>query len=61
MAQIYISPSTEAQAGDNVDAPMLPSGKLVPFFLVTALFFLWAIPNNLNDVLIPQFMKSFEI
>lgn len=33
----------------------------VPFVLVTALFFLWAIPNNLNDVLIQQFMKSFQI
>jgi len=29
--------------------------------LVTALFFLWGIPNNLNDVLIRQFMKSFAI
>jgi FHS family L-fucose permease-like MFS transporter len=34
---------------------------LVPFILVTALFFFWGIPNNLNDVLIKQFMKSFEI
>jgi FHS family L-fucose permease-like MFS transporter len=34
---------------------------LAPFLLVTALFFLWGIPNNLNDVLIRQFMKSFEI
>jgi FHS family L-fucose permease-like MFS transporter len=32
-----------------------------PFFMVTALFFLWALPNNLNDVLIRQFMKSFQI
>ncbi|MBV8864795.1 MAG: L-fucose:H+ symporter permease [Acidobacteriaceae bacterium] len=34
---------------------------MVPFVLVTALFFLWGIPNNLNDVLIRQFMKSFDI
>lgn len=34
---------------------------LIPFVLVTALFFLWGVPNNLNDVLIRQFMKSFEI
>jgi FHS family L-fucose permease-like MFS transporter len=34
---------------------------MVPFILVTALFFLWGIPNNLNDILIRQFMKSFEI
>jgi FHS family L-fucose permease-like MFS transporter len=40
---------------------LFPTGQLVPFILVTALFFLWAIPNNLNDVLIRQFMKSFAI
>lgn len=34
---------------------------IIPFILVTVLFFLWGIPNNLNDVLIRQFMKSFEI
>ena len=33
----------------------------LPFLLVTALFFLWGVPNNLNDVLIRQFMKSFAI
>ena len=33
----------------------------MPFILVTALFLFWGIPNNLNDVLIKQFMKSFEI
>lgn len=40
---------------------MTQKKNLVPFILVTALFFLWGIPNNLNDVLIKQFMKSFEI
>ncbi len=40
---------------------LFPAGQLLPFFLVTALFFLWGIPNNLNDVLIRQFMKSFAI
>ena len=34
---------------------------MAPFVLVTALFFLWGIPNNLNDILIRQFMKSFQI
>jgi MFS transporter, FHS family, L-fucose permease len=41
------------------DIPLLPRGYALPFILVTALFFLWGIPNNLNDVLIRQFMKSF--
>lgn len=39
----------------------LPAGQVFPFFLVTGLFFLWGIPNNLNDVLIRQFMTSFAI
>ncbi len=34
---------------------------MLPFILVTALFFFWGIPNNLNDILIKQFMKSFEL
>lgn len=42
-------------------APLVPAGRMLPFILVTALFFLWGIPNNLNDILIRQFMKSFEI
>lgn len=36
-------------------------GFLLPFVLVTTLFFMWGIPNNLNGVLIKQFMKSMEI
>ena len=33
----------------------------MPVFLVTALFLFWGVPMNMNDVLIKQFMKSFEI
>jgi MFS transporter, FHS family, L-fucose permease len=40
---------------------IIPAGMALQFFLVTALFFLWGVPNNLNDVLIRQFMKSFAI
>ena len=54
------SESKRTQPGD-LEAPLIPSGRLIPFLVVTALFFLWAIPNNLNDILIRQFMKSFEI
>ncbi len=52
--------SDSAQAA-QASGSLLPAGRLLPFVLVTALFFLWGIPNNLNDVLIRQFMKSFEI
>ena len=48
--------ATEANA-----SPMVPKGMRAPFVLVTALFFLWGLPNNLNDVLIRQFMKSFQL
>ena len=43
------------------EAKLLAKGNTLPFVLVTALFFLWGIPHNLNDVLIKQFMKSFEM
>jgi len=47
--------------GARAGSHLFPAGHLVPFILVTVLFFLWGIPNNLNDVLIRHFMKSFAI
>ena len=41
--------------------PLFAAGNLAPVFLVTALFLFWGIPRNMNDILIKQFMKSFEI
>ena len=43
------------------NAKLFPSDNILPFILVTALFLFWGLPNNLNDILIRQFMKSFEI
>jgi FHS family L-fucose permease-like MFS transporter len=40
---------------------IVPAGTTGTFVLITGLFFLWGIPNNLNDVLIRQFMKSFAL
>jgi FHS family L-fucose permease-like MFS transporter len=48
---------TEGKSG----SPLVPRSNRAAFALVTGLFFLWGIPNNLNDVLIRQFMKAFEI
>lgn len=47
----------ETQNGER----LVPPGMGLSFMLVTSLFFLWGVPNNLNDVLIRQFMKSFAI
>jgi FHS family L-fucose permease-like MFS transporter len=40
---------------------LVSADMILPFILVTTLFFMWGIPNNLNGVLIKQFMKSMEI
>jgi MFS transporter, FHS family, L-fucose permease len=52
---------TPTRTDQSESQPLFPSEGLAAFILVTGLFFLWGIPNNLNDVLIRQFMKSFEI
>jgi MFS transporter, FHS family, L-fucose permease len=46
---------------DGSGEPLVAPGQLLPFGLVTSLFFMWGVPNNLNDVLIRQFMKSFAL
>ena len=53
--------SASRKANTPARSGIFPVGQITLFILITALFFLWAIPNNLNDVLIRQFMKSFEI
>src|SRR5450432_3888803 len=58
---VSVPASSSLPPGRTQSHPLLPAGQLAPFVLVTALFFLWGIPNNLNDVLIRQFMKSFAI
>jgi len=42
-------------------APLTERRYMVPFILVTSLFFLWALGVNLNDILIPQFKKAFHL
>ena len=52
---------TPTQAEQNENESLFPAEGLIAFALVTGLFFLWGVANNLNDVLIRQFMKSFEL
>jgi FHS family L-fucose permease-like MFS transporter len=42
-------------------APITESRFLVPFILITSLFFLWAFGVNLNDILIPHLKKAFGL
>ncbi|MBN2813681.1 MAG: MFS transporter, partial [Bacteroidales bacterium] len=45
----------------NSNSRLIRREYLIPFILVTALFLFWGIPGNMNDILIKQFMKSFEL
>ena len=41
--------------------PVFPVGQMLPFLLVSLIFFLWGMSNNLTDILVQQFKKSFEL
>jgi FHS family L-fucose permease-like MFS transporter len=61
---IAVNSTDEMQIDGKVSATpavLLPPGVARSFVLVTSLFFLWGVPNAMNDVLIRQFMKSFSI
>src|SRR6202167_3254316 len=45
----------------NHSAPLTARKYVVPFVLVTSLFFLWALGVNLNDILIPHLKKTFNL
>src|ERR1700678_1248496 len=51
--------STKSGTGDT--GRLFPAGQLLPFALVTVLFFIWGMSNNLTDILVQQFKKSFEL
>lgn len=53
--------STKTTNSRSPEHKLIPRGLGFQFFLVTGLFFLWGVPNNLNDVLIRQFMTSFAL
>jgi hypothetical protein len=40
---------------------VFPASHRLLFALVTVLFFLWGTSNNLTDILVQQFRKSFEL
>jgi FHS family L-fucose permease-like MFS transporter len=49
----------DANAPDN--RAVVGSAGVYAFVLVVSLFFLWGVANNLNDILIKQFKKAFEL
>src|SRR6201987_4695678 len=53
--------SARTLAAENRSVPVTEQRFLVPFVLITTLFFLWAFGVNLNDVLIPHLKKAFRL
>jgi FHS family L-fucose permease-like MFS transporter len=53
--------SAGTQANGVRSAPITERRFLVPFILITSLFFLWAFGVNLNDILIPHLKKAFGL
>jgi FHS family L-fucose permease-like MFS transporter len=59
---VHLSTSTKSSnPAATSTAPLFPVEHLLPFALVTGLFFLWGMSNNLTDILVQQFKKSFEL
>ena len=53
--------SVSAPANESRSVPVTERRFLVPFVLITSLFFLWAFGVNLNDILIPHLKKAFGL
>src|SRR5215471_3016003 len=45
----------------ELGAPLTERRFVLPFVLITSLFFLWAFGVNLNDILIPHFKRAFAL
>jgi MFS transporter, FHS family, L-fucose permease len=52
---------TVARPATQTSVPLTEKRYLLPFILITSLFFLWAFGVNLNDVLIPHFKSAFSL
>jgi FHS family L-fucose permease-like MFS transporter len=56
--------STSAGGGEAENSKgvaVFPVGQMALFTMVLVLFFLWGMSNNLTDILVQQFKKSFEL
>jgi MFS transporter, FHS family, L-fucose permease len=59
--QVSTSVSKGERVRGNKGHSVFPTGHMLLFSLVTVLFFLWGMSNNLTDILVQQFKKSFEL
>ena len=55
-------PNLTAKSTHYAGKPSIfPAGQMLPFMLTTLIFFVWGMSNNLTDILVQQFRKSFEL
>ena len=59
--QVWTSIGASTKSSVDKKHPVFPVGNMLPFVLVTVLFFLWGMSNNLTDILVQQFKKSLEL
>src|SRR5258705_843183 len=59
--QVSTSVGADTKSQGDTSQPVFPVAHMVLFSLVTVLFFLWGMSNNLTDILVQQFKKSFEL
>jgi len=57
---MHVSQSA-AQAAPQHPVARVARAAVVPLVLIVSLFFLWGVANSLNDILIKQFKKAFEL
>src|ERR1017187_7679765 len=58
---MQVSTSAGRNAENAKGVPVFPVGQMALFAMVIVLFFLWGMSNNLTDILVQQFKKSFEL
>lgn len=58
---MQVSTTGLTKTGDTRGISVFPIGQIGLFVMVTVLFFLWGMSNNLTDILVQQFRKSFEL
>jgi FHS family L-fucose permease-like MFS transporter len=58
---MHSSGSTPSTSSSREGGSIFPRGYTLAFCLTTILFFVWGMSNNLTDILVQQFRKSFEL
>ncbi|MGV8093182.1 MAG: L-fucose:H+ symporter permease [Mangrovibacterium sp.] len=59
--QLNQSLSSRAGVSGKESKKVIPKGIVLPFVLLTSLFFAWAVPNNLTDTMLAAFKRIMSL